>query len=103
MRSTDQPSIRRATANDSDSLAPLLAQLGYPTSTNEVRRRLKRLLETPEAGVLVAEARGEVVGVATFQILELIYRPRPQCRITALVRSHRPPPRGHRHRAGGGN
>jgi len=83
--------IRPATIADSEPIAPLLAQLGYPTDPEEIPARMRRLAEAPDAGVFVAEAAGRLVGLAAFQIFELIYRPRPQCRLTALVvdRDHR--------------
>lgn len=34
---------------------------------------------------MIAEAHGRLVGLATLHIFELIYRPRPQCRLTELV------------------
>lgn len=79
------PLIRDATAADAESLPALLDQLGYATSVAEVRARFERLLATPKGGVLVAESAGTVVGLASFHIFDLIYRPRPQCRLTALV------------------
>jgi GNAT superfamily N-acetyltransferase len=79
------PLIRKATAEDVESLAGLLEQLDYPTNVAEVRSRFDRLLTTSATGFLVAEGDGKVVGIASFHIFELIYRPRPQCRLTALV------------------
>ncbi len=85
MAGRDQLSVRPARVEDSDAVALLVAQLGYPTNREEVRRRLTRLLEASDVGVLVADRDGEVVGAASFHFFELLYRPRPQCRITALV------------------
>lgn len=77
--------IRQATPEDAESLLPLLDQLGYRSDLDEVRPRLERLLTTQDSSVLVTEHERELVGFATFHIFELIYRPRPQCRLTALV------------------
>lgn len=85
MANGNELSIRRVRMTDCESISPLLAQLGYPTDADEVRTRLARLLAIPEVGVLVGETAGHVVGLASFHMLELLYRPRPQCRITALV------------------
>lgn len=82
---SDELSIRDAGLADSEAIAPLLAQLGYPAAAAEVHGRLKRLLATANVGVLVAELDMRVVALAAFQFVELVYRPRPQCRITALV------------------
>jgi GNAT superfamily N-acetyltransferase len=77
--------IRRAQPGDSESLLPLLDQLGYRSELDDVRPRLERLLAAPDSKVLVAESEGQLVGLVTFHVFELIYRPRPQCRLTALV------------------
>jgi GNAT superfamily N-acetyltransferase len=77
--------IRRAKPSDSDAIAALVAQLGYPTDAGEVRVRLERLLSSADAIVMVAEEHEEVLGLITSDQQHLIYRSRPQCRITALV------------------
>jgi GNAT superfamily N-acetyltransferase len=77
--------IRIAAQRDTVAIAPLLGQLGYPTHAEELGERLERLREHPDVHVLVAELDGEVVGVATYQLIALLERPDPQCRITALV------------------
>lgn len=83
---SDSPlSLRPARPSDADAIAPLLDELGYRTAAADVRARLSRLLTRDDAGVLVAEIDAEPVAVAAFQIIELLERPQPQCRITALV------------------
>ena len=77
--------IRRAGQRDTEAIAPLLGQLGYPASALELGERLERLTDHPDAEVLVAELDGEVVGVAAYHLVDLLERPDPQCRITALV------------------
>jgi GNAT superfamily N-acetyltransferase len=77
--------IRLAGQRDTRAIAPLLGQLGYPTVPEELGERLERLAANPDVQVLVAELDGEVVGVAAFQVIDLLERPDPQCRITALV------------------
>ena len=53
--------IRQANARHCDVLANLAAQLGYPASAEQIRRRLAAL--APDlCAVLVAELDGEVVG-----------------------------------------
>jgi GNAT superfamily N-acetyltransferase len=51
-------SIRPARIEDAEALADLSAQLGYPSSTGEVRRRLVPLLGQAGHVILVAEADG---------------------------------------------
>ncbi len=77
--------IRVAGLRDIRAIAPLLGLLGYPTGVDELGERLERLAANPDVQVLVAEVDGEVVGVAAFQVIDLLERPDPQCRITALV------------------
>jgi len=77
--------IRVAGQRDTEAIAPLLGQLGYPASSLELGERLERLTDHPDAEVLVAELDDEVVGVAAYQLIDLLERPDPQCRITALV------------------
>jgi N-acetylglutamate synthase-like GNAT family acetyltransferase len=77
--------IRVAGQRDVNAIAPLLGQLGFPASALELGERLQRLTDHPDAEVLVAELDGGVVGVAAYQLIDLLERPDPQCRITALV------------------
>jgi GNAT superfamily N-acetyltransferase len=77
--------IRPAVAGDAAAIAPLLGQLGYPTGSEAVAPRLGRLLDSADTGAVVAELQERVIGLATYQLTELIYRPLPQCRLTALV------------------
>lgn len=55
--------VRAAKLADADRLAVLCAQLGYPASSEEVRRRLAPLQQSDEHGILVADtADGQVIG-----------------------------------------
>ena len=54
------------------------------------RAQLGRLLDRDDAGVLVHERGRGPVGLISYHVFDLIYRPRPHCRITALaVRAER--------------
>ena len=77
--------LRPARVEDSEPIAELLAQLEYPTTVLEVRGRLERLLAREDGAVLVAEANGAVAAVAAYQLVWLLERTRPQCRLTTLV------------------
>ena len=48
--------IRPATLDDADAMAALVAELGYPTATSEMRERLKGLLADPSYAAFVAAA-----------------------------------------------
>lgn len=71
-------SVRHAREQDCGGIARLAAQLGYPTSADEVQRRLQRLLASPSDIVLVAEtSEGLLIGwIHAFlsQLLESDYR-----------------------------
>jgi GNAT superfamily N-acetyltransferase len=64
MPSPDLPRIRPATSADREPIAALSHQLGYPSSPEEIDRRLAALAERAEEAVWVAELEGEVVGWA---------------------------------------
>ena len=77
--------IRPAVVADAAAITPLLGQLGYPAEPEAVAPRLERLLGAADAGAIVADFEDRVIGLAAYQVIELIYRPLPQCRLTALV------------------
>lgn len=55
--------IRNAVAGDAAALVPLYADLGYPSSGDEMMRRLARVLADDNHRVLVAcDAAGAVIG-----------------------------------------
>jgi GNAT superfamily N-acetyltransferase len=76
-----EPKIREAEPRDAAALASLFAELGYPTSTQEISARLA------EAGsiALVAVLDDRVVGVITTNVMPVLHRPRPVGRISSLV------------------
>ena len=78
-------SIRPAGAGDAAAIALLLGDLGYETTQAAARAQLERVLDRRDAGVLVYELDREPVALVSYETFELIYRSRPQCRITALV------------------
>jgi GNAT superfamily N-acetyltransferase len=56
--------LRTARPDDGDALAPLLEELGYPSSPDQIRRRIERVASDPDYRTLVAVDDGEVVGFA---------------------------------------
>jgi GNAT superfamily N-acetyltransferase len=55
--------IRRAKSSDAPRLADLAGQLGYPTTTAQLRERLRRIQPASQHTIFVAEsAKDEVVG-----------------------------------------
>jgi GNAT superfamily N-acetyltransferase len=77
--------IRPARLSDAPVITELLAQLGYPDEIRNVSARLETLVAREDTGVLVAEVAGHVTALAAYQLMELLERHQPQCRITTLV------------------
>jgi GNAT superfamily N-acetyltransferase len=66
-----RPKVRPARIDDADALAQLATQLGYPSSREQVERRLGALLGEPGHVVLLAEA--EPAGARVPQIAGWIH------------------------------
>jgi GrpB-like predicted nucleotidyltransferase (UPF0157 family)/ribosomal protein S18 acetylase RimI-like enzyme len=77
-------SIRPVRLTDAPAIAALLGELGHPTEADEVVPRLEHVLGR-DAGILIYALEREPVGLITYQLVHLLYRPRPHCRVTALV------------------
>jgi ribosomal protein S18 acetylase RimI-like enzyme len=78
-------SIREAGPADAPAVAGLLAELGYPSSEEEFRRRFERYSVVAGTHLIAAEEDGEVIGLAAMQVMPLIHRDLPVGRITAMV------------------
>ena len=77
--------IRTVESGDAGALAPLLEELGYPTSASEVAARLPAL-RGPESELLVAVApSGELRGFIGLHRLPALHAAAPACYITGLV------------------
>jgi GNAT superfamily N-acetyltransferase len=83
--------VRSARPEDTSDVSALLAELGYPEAREGAAERLDELVAGCATGVLVCEVTGRVAAVAAYQVMTLLERPQPQCRVTALVvaRRHR--------------
>jgi len=77
--------VREARSVDAQRLTLLLEQLGYPTSSEAVARRLKRLATSKADHVLVAELDGKLVGLATVHVSLSIEHDRPAAKLSAIV------------------
>jgi GNAT superfamily N-acetyltransferase len=64
----DDMRIRNAQSEDVDALANLMAELGYPTSSEQMRRRFEAISHDPSNGTLVAEREGKVLGMVGLRI-----------------------------------
>jgi len=60
--------IRQAVASDAPAVASLLAQLGYPVDEGAAAARIERHRMSASDVLLVAEAEGEVAGLAALHV-----------------------------------
>lgn len=84
-----QVTIREAGLDDAAAIAPLLDELGYPTTTEQARRRLRSLRADPGTRVFVAVVGDEIAGLAGAQVAPVLEHDAPPCRLIALVVSDR--------------
>jgi hypothetical protein len=54
--------IREVAVADSKAIARLVSELGYPTSTSQMQRRLEAILKDDDHYTLVACKGGDIVG-----------------------------------------
>jgi GNAT superfamily N-acetyltransferase len=76
--------VRDALTPDSEAIAALLGQLGYPTEPATVEARLERLSIVGDR-VVVADLDGRAVGLAHLQVAPAIELDQPAAKIGALV------------------
>jgi GNAT superfamily N-acetyltransferase len=79
VREDEAVRLRTARPDDAEQMAPLLEQLGYPATAEQVRTRLQRV------DALVAEHDGRILGLAATHLRHNLQRDAPTCRLTALV------------------
>ena len=78
--------IRDAVPGDADAMARLCGQLGYPTESSDVPRRLARLSGDPNARAFVATGHdGVAVGMVTVHVRNTLNHEAPIGQITLLV------------------
>jgi len=83
--------IRDALPEDAEALAALIGQLGYPTTAEAVARRVAQLEASEADSIVVAEADGEVVGLASLHTSLSVEYDEPAAKLSAIVvdESHR--------------
>jgi GNAT superfamily N-acetyltransferase len=65
--------IRRARSSDAQRLAELSGQLGYPTTSSEIAKRMRKLKPTSQNALFVAESRETgVVGWTHVSVTHLV-------------------------------
>jgi Acetyltransferase (GNAT) family len=77
--------IREARPEDSEAVAELLGELGYPTDASRFERRLERIERDPSSCLFVAIVNDRIAGLAGFHLLPLVEHDEPGCQLTALV------------------
>ncbi len=77
--------IRHAAAADAPALAHLMAELGYPTTPEEMAARLGVLRGRADFATFVAEADGAVAGMVGVTVSPSLYRSDLLGAIVALV------------------
>ena len=76
--------LRPMTAGDVADSAPLLAQLGYPMTLDELAQRVREVLATPHHLLLIAETGGRLAGLVHVYVRPAIENPR-EAVVQALV------------------
>jgi GNAT superfamily N-acetyltransferase len=77
--------IRDVQPRDSDQMAELLTQLGYPSTSEEVTRRLAYWRSDRMSVILVAEQSGRLVGCLSLHAIPYLERTGRWARIESLV------------------
>jgi N-acetylglutamate synthase-like GNAT family acetyltransferase len=77
--------IRDGTAGDAPWLATLLEQLGHPASAQDIARRLELLRSSDADRVIVAEADGTVVALASLRLSVSIEFDQPGAELRTVV------------------
>ena len=77
--------VRGATGDDAEALAPLMEHWGYPATPEQVRARLERIADDADYHTLVAVRGGRMIGFAGAHRSWAYNRDRPTARLIALV------------------
>ncbi|GLY03010.1 MULTISPECIES: GNAT family N-acetyltransferase [Actinoplanes] len=77
--------LRPVTRQDTAALVPLLEQLGYPTTAQDVDKRLDNWLDDPASRLIGADDDGELIGVAALHVMPLLEYTGKSGRLAALV------------------
>jgi len=77
--------VRRLKPEDAPAVRTLLAELGYPSSPRALARRIALLGGAARSALFLAVDGKTALGLLTLRWDAMIYRERPDARITALV------------------
>jgi N-acetylglutamate synthase-like GNAT family acetyltransferase len=77
--------IRDAETDDSQAIAGLLKELGYPQDHDHTLKKIRKLSKRTKDRILVAQKYDHVVGCLSLHIMPLLHRAGNLCRVTALI------------------
>jgi N-acetylglutamate synthase-like GNAT family acetyltransferase len=77
--------IREASDDDAEAISELLEELGYPSDSAAVRRRMANMGTEGNQWTLIAEVDAEAVGMATIIVRHVINRDEPFGRLASVV------------------
>jgi ribosomal protein S18 acetylase RimI-like enzyme len=81
----DDHLIRYATKSDIPELPPLLAELGYPRTLEDLKARFIRFLNNPGYGIAVCEIDNEIVGLVAWSKSDLFVSDKVRFHIEGLI------------------
>lgn len=77
--------VRTATPLDVEELARLMAELGYPTTSEKMAARLERVTDRKDYATFVADEDNAIAGMIGLSVSSTLYRDDLDGAITALV------------------
>lgn len=82
---TGNMEVRYASSDDVPSLAHLMTELGYPTSTEEMTSRMSLVSSRGDHATFVADGNGAIAGMICVSVSPSLYKSDLQGAIVALV------------------
>ena len=86
--------LRAAREADAEHVASLMTELGYPSTAEGVKDRLRGSLSSQTSCCLVAEAENKVIGMMSVELIPYFPTGSTICRVTSLVVSSQHRSRG---------
>ena len=79
------PAIRRGRKEDAAAIAELSTQLGYPSTTQQIERRLERVIPDPAHALFVAELSEGKIGGWLHVFSYVVVESDPRAEVAGLV------------------
>jgi ribosomal protein S18 acetylase RimI-like enzyme len=77
--------LREVESRDTASVARLLGELGYPSTSAQAAERIERIASDPATWLVVAELEGEIAGFGVLHVQNLVERAEPGVEVAGLV------------------